>query len=127
MKQYEYKQHEASGSGWNPMIPGFLVELGKDDNGKEWLCKISPTNMQTHLMWNVDFDTKDEGWVKVQPEWETDDNEPETLTSPFLRPEVIYSMDSYGRMCRERYHRKTVEYINIKKTIDSFVQEHGIG
>lgn len=127
MRMYEYKQSGSSGVGWNPMIPGYLVELGQDKDGKEWLCKITPVNHLTHLVWNVDFDTNDEYFVERDPSWYTDDDDPEQFSSPFLRPEVLYAIDEkYTEMNRIRYHRKTVEYIDIKKTIDAFVQAHGI-
>lgn len=127
MRKYEYKQDGASGTGWNPMIPGFIVELGKDGDGKEWLCKIHPTNQMTHMVWTVDFDTNDKYWVDKDPAWETDNNDPEEYSSPFLRPEVVYAkFERYAEMNRLRYSRKIVEYNEIKKTIDEFVQAHDI-
>ena len=79
----------------------------------------------THIMWNIDFDTDDEYWVKKDPDWYTDDDDPETHSSPFLRPEVVYGEDYLG-MAKKRYHRKTVEYKDINRTVNEFVDSHGI-
>ena len=126
MKQYTYKYQGGSAAEWNPMLPTYKVELGKDSDGKEWLCLISPTNMMKHLVWNVDFDTADEYWVKRQPEWEGCEDA-EEHSSPFLRPEVVYcDYPRWAEMHRIKYHRKTVEYKDINKTITEFVERFGI-
>ena len=125
MARYEFEQSGLYGTGNNPMIPSYRAELGTDKDGKKWLCEVSPTDQLTHMVWNVDFDTSDEGWVKRDPEWWTDDDEPEHHSSPFLRPEVIYARD-FSKAVKTRYHRQTVEYNKIAKVIDAFVESSGI-
>lgn len=126
MENYEYKQVGGCGVNRNPKIPGFMVVLGKDADGKEWLCSIQATDHLTHLRWNVDFDTNDEYEVPVDPEWLYDeDGARKTWSSPFLRPEVVYARD-YRGMNQKRYFRRTVEYIHIRTVIDDFVEKHGI-
>lgn len=123
MKEFEYKQYGTESANCNPPLPQYLVELGMDGSGKMWLCKITPANTLRHLQWHVDFDTNDEYKVKADPEWETDESY--DYSSPFLRPEVVYARN-YAEMNRIRYHRKTVEYIDIRKTISEFVEMNGI-
>ena len=126
MKRYTYKQDGSSSTNGNPMLPNYRVELGKDANGKEWLCHISPTGQLKHLVWNVDFDTTDEYWVKKQPEWEGCEDA-EEYSSPFLRPEAVYcEYPRWAEMHKKVYHRKTVEYKDIHKMITEFVEENGI-
>lgn len=128
LKRFEFKQNGSSAVGGNPAIPSFLVNLGHDKNGKEWLSQVSPTGQVNHLLWNVDFDTSDEYWVKTDPDWYVDDDdEGEQYSSPFLRPEVVYcKFNKWGEMHRTRYHRKTVEYHNILRAINEFVSMYGI-
>ena len=129
MRQFKYKQNGSQGMGHNPMIPIYDVDLGKDKNGNEWICRITPSMMETRFLWNVDFDTNDEYEAEIQPEWrESDELSGRTVLSvPFLRPEVVYCKDGqWGKANRERYHRKTVAYKDIYKTICEFVDAHCI-
>ena len=124
MKRFKYQPNGSSATGNNPALPSYMVELGKDAGGREWLCKVSPTGTSRHLMWNVDFDTNEEYMVKADPSWDVGSEE---LSSPFLRPEVVYGdINKWDEMNRERYHRKTVEYKDIGKTIAGFVNGHSI-
>lgn len=130
LRKFEYKQNGGSGTNWNPMLPEFTVELGKDGDGRNWLCKVRPVNMMTHLMWAVDFDTDDERIVDRNPNWLCDEEDEYEMgkirSTPFLRPEVLYGRGDWSFLMREYHHRKVVEYIDINRTVNEFVKEMGI-
>ena len=121
MKTFKYNEHGSQGVNYCPMLPDWMVDLGTDKEGKVWMCKITPTNILRHLMWNVDFDTTDEWDAKG---FDIDPND-STWSMPFLRTEVLYATD-YHAAVRKFYHRKEVEYKDIYKTIFDFVETHGI-
>ena len=121
MRTFKYIEAERMGSDHNPMIPGWRVELGTGKDGKEWLCKITPTDTRTHLRWNVDFDTPDE-WMAHG--YDVDPND-DGWSIPFHRTEVLYAKD-YHEAARKYYHRVKAEYKDIHKTIEAFCDLHGI-
>lgn len=117
-----YKVCGYQGANGCPMLPRWKVEMGKGTDGKEWMCEITPTSELTHLMWNVDFDTTDEYMAEGI---ETDDPQYDPWSTPFLRTEVLYAKD-YHAAAVKYYHRKKVEYKDIKNTIKQFAKEKGI-
>ena len=121
MREFNYVPDGGCGSGHNPMLPGWRIDLGTDQNGEKWMCKVTPTGIERHLMWNVDFDVTDE-WIangyEVDPGMDH-------LSVPFYRIEVIYA-DNYHKAARIWYHRQTVEYRDIYKTACRFMDENGI-
>ena len=121
MREFNYEQSDSMGSGHNPMLPGWKFDLGTDQNGKKWMCKVTPTDTLKHLMWNVDFDTTDE-WIAPNV-YEVDPGM-DMLSTPFLRIEVIYA-DNYHKATRVYYHRQIVEYKDIYKTACEFMDTHG--
>ena len=121
MKEFKYMLSDSQGVNHCPMLPGWKVDLGTGKDGKVWMCKITPSSLLRHLLWNVDFDTTDEWDAKG---YEVDPND-DTWSTPFLRTEVLYAED-YHSAARKFYHRKEVEYKDIYKTICTFVEEHGI-
>lgn len=121
MRTFDYVMSDGMGSEHNPILPGWKVTLGTGNDGKEWLCKITPTDTLKHLMWNVDFDTHEE-WIARGYEVDPNDS---PLSMPFLRTEVLYAED-YHKAARMYYHRVKVEYKDIRKTICEFCDKHGI-
>lgn len=121
MKVFNYESCGGFGTERNPLLPGWQFDLGTDQNGKKWMCKVTPTNTMTHLMWNVDFDTTDEYMAKG---YEVDPGM-DAWSTPFLRVEVLYAKD-YGKATRIYYNRQTVEYKDIYKTACNFMDAHGI-
>ena len=121
MKEFEYVPSDLIGAGHNPMIPGWQIDLGTGADGKHYMCKITPTNHLTRLMWNVDFDNSEE-WIAKG--YDIDPND-DAHSMPFYRVEVLYAKD-YHKAARVYYQRETVEYKDIYKTVCAFCDRKGI-
>ena len=103
------------------MLPGWKIDLGTGKDGKHWMCKVEPTNLLKHLMWNVDFDNSEE-WIAKGYDVDPNDD-PHSI--PFYRVEVLYAAN-YSEAARKFYQRRTVEYNDIYKTISEFCNRNGI-
>lgn len=121
MRTFEFVEAGKRGSQHNPMLPEWKVTLGTGKDGKEWLCKVTPTNTLKHLLWHVDFDITDE-WMANG--FDIDPND-DGWSMPFLRTEVLYAKN-YTEAAQKFYNRRTVEYKDIHKTISAFCDQHGI-
>ena len=91
------------------MLPVYRAELGKDPNGKNWLCEIQPVILNKEIShWRIWFDTDDE----------TDD-------FPFLRHSVLYA-DDYWEAANKIYDQHQVQYCQIYETVRKFIVSHNL-
>ena len=105
----EFKTHSRIGRGLNPMLPVYRAELGKDPDGKNWLCEIEPVISKKEIShWRIWFDTDEEA-----------------NDFPFLRHSVLYA-ENYWAAANKVYDQRQVQYCDIYKTVKSFIESHNI-
>lgn len=115
----EWKVVARHGLASNPMLSVFQSEVGTDDDGLLWLCRVQ--YLPNKKQFEVEFDNVQEyevdvldGDVGIDKHW----------SEPFLRPEVIYAKDFWG--AKRRYFRtQYCNYEDIESVIRKFAISKG--
>ena len=91
--------------GANPPLPVNRCEIGKDKDGKMWICEASYFEHKGKFLVKFDYDDGKE--------------------TPFLREKVL-DASIYWDAVKEVYHAKFVEYNKIQDVIREFIAENDI-
>lgn len=96
----------------SPWIETYECEIGNDEIGMDWRarCQYRYDEHRFHV------------WFDKMETHETDDGH---ISSPFLRPEVIYARN-YWKANKEYFHLVSCDYEDIAKVVESFMVSHNI-
>lgn len=115
--RFEWKYRGSVATAYNMPLAKYEAYIGKDKNGTEWLCSCEPV---------LEYAEKGKALYRLKFDRDMDDIDDNGNTdSPFLRCAVL-DADDYWQACKEYYHMKDVQYLDIAKTIEQFRKENGI-